>query len=82
VSDDNWKIIKDRYQKQEKEFFIEAEKWVTILNNLAAAYHHWKGEKRRLMVRLMTPLYYARIASYVNYRKDISTDESEKQRTW
>lgn len=77
VSDDDWKIIEDLYQKPEKDFFIETENWVKILYDLAAAYHHWKGEKRRLMVSLMTPLYYARVASYVNYTKDMSSDEAE-----
>ncbi len=78
VSADDWRVIEELYQKQEKDFFIEAENWVKILYDLAAAYHHWKGEKRRLMVSLMTPLYYARVASYVNHTKDMNNDEAEK----
>lgn len=78
VSADDWRVIEELYQKQEKDFFIEAENWVKILYDLAAAYHHWKGEKRRLMVSLMTPLYYARVASYVNHTKDMNNDEAEQ----
>ncbi|MBE3122136.1 MAG: glycosyltransferase [Thermoplasmata archaeon] len=77
VSSDDWHIIENLYQKPEKDFFIETEKWAKILYDLAAAYHHWKGGNRRIMVSLMTPLYYARVASFVNQTKDMSNDEAE-----
>jgi glycosyltransferase involved in cell wall biosynthesis len=78
VSLEEWKIIEDLYQKTEKDFFIETENWAKILYDLAAAFHHWKGENRRIMVSLMAPLYYARVASFMNQTKDMSNDEAEE----
>lgn len=78
VSSDDWRIIKNLYETSEKDFSIETENWVNILYDLAAAYHHWKGEKRRVMISLMTPLYYARVASFVNQTKEMNNDEAEK----
>jgi glycosyltransferase involved in cell wall biosynthesis len=78
ISSDDWQITESLYQKTEKDFLMETENWVKILYDLAAAYHHWKGGNRRTMVSLMTPLYYARVASFVNQTKDMDNDEAEK----
>jgi glycosyltransferase involved in cell wall biosynthesis len=77
VKQDNFKIIEVLYQMDEKEFLIETEVWAKILYDLAAAFHHWKGN-RQLMVSLMTPLYFARVASFVNRTKDMSNEEAEE----
>jgi glycosyltransferase involved in cell wall biosynthesis len=77
ISDKDWPIIEGLYQKTEKEFLLETENWADILYDLAASYHHWKGGNRRVMVSLMTPLYYARVASFVNQTKEMSNDEAE-----
>ena len=53
-----------------------ATRWAKILYDLAAAYHHWKGN-RQLMVSLMTPLYFARVASFVNRTRDMDNVEAE-----
>jgi len=77
VSSDDWHTIEDLYQQTGDTFFIETENWTKILYDLAAAYHHWKGGNRRIMVSLIAPLYYARVASFVNQTKDMSNDEAE-----
>jgi len=77
ISSDDWHIIESLYQKTEKDFLMETENWAKILYDLAAAYHHWRGGNRRTMVSLMTPLYYARVASFVNQTKDMDNDEAE-----
>jgi len=77
ISSEDWQVIETLYQKTEKDFFMETENWAKILYDLAAAYHHWKGGNRRIMVSLMTPLYYARVASFVNQTKDMNNDEAE-----
>ncbi len=41
-----------------------------------AAYHHWQGN-RNLLISLMTPLYFARVASFVNQTIDMSNAEAE-----
>jgi len=49
---------------------------VRILYDLATAYHHWKGN-REILVGLMTPLYFARIASFVNRTREMDAAEAE-----
>ncbi len=76
VHQDTWAIIEDLTTKEEDRFIIETEHWAKILYDLAAAYHHWRGN-RNLLVSLMTPLYYARVASFVNYTLELSNEEAE-----
>ncbi len=76
VSPDNWKVIKRLSQAAEKDFSMKTEVWSRILYDLAAAHHHWKGN-RHLLVSLMTPLYFARVASFVNRSREMSNEEAE-----
>jgi glucosylglycerate synthase len=76
VAPDNWEIIETLAKKDVKEFVFKTEVWAKILYDLAAAFHHWKGN-RQLMVSLMTPLYFARVASFVNRTLDMSNEEAE-----
>lgn len=76
VSPENWKVIEDLSRREEGEFLLGIENWAKILYDLAAAFHHWKGD-RQLMVSLMTPLYFARVASFVNRTKEMSSEEAE-----
>jgi hypothetical protein len=76
VAPDNWEIIEALAKKDVKEFVFKTEVWAKILYDLAAAFHHWKGN-RQLMVSLMTPLYFARVASFVNRTLDMSNEEAE-----
>ena len=43
---------------------------------MAAAFLHWEGN-HQLMVSLMTPLYFARVASFVNRTKDMTNEQAE-----
>jgi len=76
IAPSNWKVIERLFQTDEKDFMIKTEVWAKILYDLAAAFHHWKGS-RHLMVSLMTPLYFARVASFVNLTRDMSNEEAE-----
>jgi glycosyltransferase involved in cell wall biosynthesis len=76
VAKDNWKVIEQLYKSDEKDFQIKTIHWARILYDLAAAFHHWKGS-RNLLVSLMTPLYFARVASFVNKTIDMTNEEAE-----
>ncbi len=76
VAPDNWKVIEKLARTDVDNFLFPVEVWAKILYDLAAAYHHWKGNCF-LMVGLMTPLYFARIASFVNRSKNMSNEEAE-----
>ena len=61
----------------EERFRLPTDTWVRILYEIAGAYHNWPSNRRRL-VDLMTPLYYARVASFVNETSDMNSFEAEK----
>jgi glycosyltransferase involved in cell wall biosynthesis len=72
----SWETITDLVTKEGPEFHFKTECWARILYDLAAAFHHWKGN-RQLLVSLMTPLYFARVASFVNHTRDMTNEEAE-----
>jgi len=59
-----------------EEFHLPTEVWVQILYELAATFHVWEINRERL-VDLVTPLYYARVASFVRQSWDMSSEEAE-----
>jgi glycosyltransferase involved in cell wall biosynthesis len=76
IAPENWQVIEELAHAEGDAFLLKTEKWAKILYDLAAAFHHWKGN-RNLMVSLMTPLYFARVASFVVRSKDMSNREAE-----
>jgi glucosylglycerate synthase len=76
ISAENWQTVEDLAQKTEEDFLSDPEVWAGILYDLAAAFHHWKGN-RQLLVNMMTPLYFAQVASFVNRTRDMSNAEAE-----
>jgi glycosyltransferase involved in cell wall biosynthesis len=59
-----------------KHFTLPVETWARILYELAATFHHWTMNRHKL-VDIMTPLYYARVASFVNRTLEMSSQEAE-----
>ncbi len=58
-------------------FRIAPDTWVRVLYELAATYHQWAANRRRL-VDVMTPLYYGRVASFINETRDMDSLEAEQ----
>lgn len=77
VSDADFKIIEELNGIEVDAFLFPVDSWCRILFDLAVTYHRWEGDKE-LLVSLMTPLYFARIASFVNRTLEMSTDEAEE----
>jgi len=77
IAPENWTAIENLVKSDGINFIMETEVWAKVLYDLAAAFHHWKGN-RELLVSLMTPLYFARVASFVNHTKDMSNSEAEE----
>ena len=80
-----WKSIfcKDCLNQIEKtakmeaaDFHLPTDSWVQILYELAATFHLWKVNRMKLL-DVMTPLYYARVASFVRQTWDMSSQEAE-----
>jgi glycosyltransferase involved in cell wall biosynthesis len=61
---------------ESREFGFPIETWVKALYELAATYHNWKVNRVRL-INLMVPLYYGRVAGFVNNTWDMSSIEAE-----
>ena len=68
--------IQEAAQAESKAFFLPTGTWVRILYELAATFHAWKVNRNKL-VDLMTPLYYARVASFVRESWEMSSKEAE-----
>ena len=61
----------------EDKFRFPTDTWVRVLYEIAGTYHNWPANRRRL-VDLMTPLYYGRVASFVNETNKMTSIEAEK----
>jgi hypothetical protein len=58
-------------------FLMPTEDWAKIVFDFAATFHRWKKDRKNL-IDLMRPLYYARIASFINRTKEMTTAQAEK----
>jgi glycosyltransferase involved in cell wall biosynthesis len=70
----------DEIQKTAKlsadQFDFSTDSWVRILYELAATFHTWSVNRYKL-VELVTPLYYARVASFVRQTREMSSQDVE-----
>jgi hypothetical protein len=57
-------------------FHLSTDTWVQILYELAATFHAWRINRNKL-IDLVTPLYYARVASFVQQTREMSSQEAE-----
>jgi len=58
------------------EFHVSTDVWVKILYELAATFHMWTVNRNKLL-DLMTPLYFARVASFVKESWEMTSEEAE-----
>ena len=57
---------------------MDDRKWSHVLFDAASTYHCWKANRFKL-VELLTPLYYARVASYARSVADMNDAEAEHE---
>ncbi|WP_028321107.1 glycosyltransferase [Desulfatiglans anilini] len=77
LSEPSFEEISKAAKMDPKHFHLPTEAWVRILYELAATFHAWTINRRKLL-DLMTPLYFARVASFVLESWDMSSDEAEE----
>lgn len=63
--------------KTKEDFVLPTEDWAKIVYDFAATFHHWKRDRGKL-VEIMRPLYYARVASFINRTKDMDNTQAEE----
>jgi len=56
---------------------FEIDVWVKLLYELAATFHRWKSHRYKLL-ELATPLYHARVASFINRTRDLDSTQAEQ----
>jgi glycosyltransferase involved in cell wall biosynthesis len=76
-SDDCYQEIEKIARLRSDEFTLPIETWVKVLYELAATFHAWKANRYKL-VELVEPLYYGRVASFVNQSRNMSTQQAEE----
>ena len=62
---------------ERRNFYLDVTSWAHILYEIASTFHHWPKNRAKL-VDLMSPLYEARVASYINETAEMTTAESER----
>ena len=68
--------ISNTAQMDSNQFYFPTDSWVRILYELAATFHSWQVNRTKLL-DLMTPLYFARVASFVRQSWEMSSQEAE-----
>jgi len=75
-SPDVFRELEAAFARTPADFFMPIEVWVKLLYELAAKYHHLTDHRMKLL-GVMTPLYLARVASFINRTKDMTSREAE-----
>ncbi len=57
-------------------FDLPTDLWVRILFEFAAAFHH-RRTARRQVIEVLSPLYFARVASFIHRTRELSNQEAE-----
>ncbi|HIC92432.1 MAG TPA: glycosyltransferase family 2 protein [Syntrophaceae bacterium] len=73
----SYKAVKEAFRASNKRFNLPLETWVKILYELAATFHYWPLNRRKLL-DLMTPLYHGRVASFIRESWDMNSQEAEQ----
>ena len=76
LSKDAFDQITKTYQMDSSQFYLPTDAWAKILYELAATFHLWSVNRNKLL-DTMTPLYFARVASFVRQSWEMSSQEAE-----
>jgi len=73
----SYSVLKKASRMDSQEFSVPIEAWVRILYELAATFHYWPMNRNKL-IDLMTPLYHARVASFVRETRTMDSSGAEE----
>jgi glycosyltransferase involved in cell wall biosynthesis len=62
--------------EKEGAFSLPTEIWAKLVYDFVATFHKWQTHREKL-IEIMRPLYYARVASFINETREMSTEEAE-----
>ena len=76
LSEECFNEIREISGMDSSRFHFPTDSWVQVLYELAATFHIWSINRNKLL-DLMTPLYFARVASFVRQSWEMSSQEAE-----
>jgi hypothetical protein len=77
VTPQTFACLKDLYAAPESDFRLPADVWAKVVYDFSATFHAWERHRRQL-VDTMSPLYYARIASFVAETRSLDDSQAEQ----
>jgi len=78
INPQSFSVLQSLIKKRKTEnFLMPTEDWAKIIYDFASTFHKWKRDRGKL-VEIMRPLYYARIASFINRTRQMTTQEAEE----
>jgi glucosylglycerate synthase len=76
ISPENFAFLKELYSSPDLDFRLPAGVWARIVYDFSATFHAWVRHRRQL-VDTMSPLYYARVASFVMETQGMDRESAE-----
>jgi glycosyltransferase involved in cell wall biosynthesis len=77
LSKEDMKMIREMHKLKPDELHMDIDLWARILFDFAATFHKWSRNKVKL-INMLTPLYYANVASFINRTDTMSNEEAEQ----
>ncbi len=78
INPESFSLIKQLARRRNKNnFYMPIDAWAKIVYDFAATFHQWKRDRGKL-VNIMRPLYYARVASFINETREMSNVQAEE----
>ena len=72
-----FQMIRKAARLSPNRFMFGTDTWVRTLYELASTYHKW-GHNRRRLLELAIPLYFGRVASFINRTWEMDSEEAEQ----
>jgi hypothetical protein len=76
VKEETYAHLKALHSASEKDFYLPTETWAKLVYDFSATFHAWERHRRQL-VDTMSPLYYARVASFVMKTSQMNNRQAE-----
>jgi glycosyltransferase involved in cell wall biosynthesis len=73
---EDYSFIRGMKKARPEEFDLPVDVWARVLYDFASTFHMWPKDRAKL-VNMMTPLYYAQVASFINQTGSMSNMETE-----
>jgi glycosyltransferase involved in cell wall biosynthesis len=73
---EDYSVIRGMKKARPEEFDLPVDVWARVLYDFASTFHTWPKDRAKL-VNMMTPLYYAQVASFINQTGSMSNMETE-----